>query len=187
MKIPKSSPLLSLEELAQIFSTGYLYELKSFFIIEKDTLTYDVNRKRESFLQEAKTVREAYLSGHTIIVKNLEMYNEAIRLHAAKLGRNTNVHMYLVPNNGRDSFDFHSDDRHVEVVMVYGSKKFFIKDGTKEIKEYTLHSGESLKIALGLEHRAQPLGASCLLSFGNEEETSYDVAGGIQRDDLKFS
>lgn len=184
MTIQKCSPLLTKAEIAEIFSSSYLFEKKSFFILEKETLTYNTERKSETFVQEASEVRSAFLNGHTIIVKNLEQFNSKIRNKASEIGRNVDVHMYLVHENGKSSFPFHTDDREVLIHMLYGKKKFFLKNNAK-ISEFLLEAGDQLSIAKGQEHQAIPMGASCLLSFGVAGDESYFVPGSICEDDLK--
>lgn len=176
-------PLLSKLEISQIFNDGHLLELASFHIIDKDTKTYDVNRVRGSFLEEARFVRNAYLSGHTIIVKNVENYNEQIRLKAASLGRDVTVHLYLVPPQGKDSFDFHIDDSDVWLKMLYGKKDIYCKT-PEGVEKYSLTDDSELFIKQGVFHKAEPQGASCMLSFGFNGKVFYQIAGGISETDL---
>lgn len=176
-------PLLSNLEISHIFNDGYLLELGSFHIIDKQTKTYDINRIRGSFLEEAVFIRKAYLEGHTIIVKNLENFNQPIRLQAAKLGRDVSVHLYLVPHQGTDSFDFHIDDSDVWLKMLYGKKNILCKT-TSGIEKHHLQGEDELFIKQGIYHKAEPLGASCMLSFGYNGRTYYQVSGGITPADL---
>jgi hypothetical protein len=176
-------PLLSKLEISQIFNDGHLLELGSFHVIDKVTKTYDINRKRGSFLEEAAFIRTAYQDGHTIIVKNLEHYNEQIRRQSVNLGRDVSVHLYLVPPKGSDSFDFHIDDTDVWLKMLYGEKKVFCKTASG-VEEHHLKSEDELFIKKGVFHKAEPMGASCMLSFGYNGKVFYQVSGGITLEDL---
>jgi ribosomal protein L16 Arg81 hydroxylase len=175
--------LLNKKEIEEIFNDGYLYECNSFFHIDKIRKECDSNLKFDNYLDYASSIRNKFLSGHTIIVINLENFNQAIREISAKLGRDVDVHMYLVPENGGDAFDFHVDDRDVYIHMIYGNKKFLLKEDNT-IKEYNLSEGSELFIKKGVEHKAIPQGPSCLLSFGVNTREYYSVWGGITGNDL---
>jgi mannose-6-phosphate isomerase-like protein (cupin superfamily) len=183
MKKQKCLHLLSKNDIEDIFKDAKLYENKSFFVIDSITKEYDTNISFDSLSEYSKRIRESFKRGCTIIVKNLEMYNQEIRSHCAKIGKNVDVHMYLVPPNGKQSFNFHQDDREVKVHIVYGSKTFILKNNDKE-KSYLLESGQFLDIPKGTIHKAIPNGSSCLLSFGFEKEVSYQVPFGITKEDL---
>lgn len=176
-------PLLRKIDIEDIFNDGELYEMNSFFIIDKNTKTYDVNIRHSSYLETAEYIRNSYLNGHTVVVKNLEKLFSNIRWKAATLGRSVDVHMYLVPPGGDDSFDFHEDDRHVLVHMCYGTKIFTIKDGDNE-KHFNLDLGDELYMPHKTIHKATPNGPSCLLSFGIDPREYYKIYGGIRRSDL---
>jgi len=183
MKILKYTPFLSKMEISDIFNDSDLLERNSFFIIDKNTKEYNTIPEKITYIETAIGIREAYLTGHTIIVKNLEKYNEKIRKACAVLGRDVDVHMYLVPPNGKDSFDFHVDDRDVYVQMVYGEKEFIFKKN--DIKEsHYLNEGDILHIPFGTIHKAIPRSKSCLLSFGINPKYYYNVFGGIKVSDL---
>ena len=124
-----------------------------------------------------------FKTGHTLIVKNLENYNENIIKRASEFGEGTNVHMYLVPSGGEDSFDYHQDDRDVFVHLVSGSKKFKIKDSYGE-KEHHLWAGDELFLKKGTLHKAIPTGASCLLSFGVGSTSNYLVPSQFKAQDF---
>jgi len=178
------NPLMTKIEIAELFSDSRLYELKSFQIIKKETLNYDINRDRGGFLEEACNLRKAFLSGHTIIVNNLEITHKQLREKAAKLGREVNIHLYLVPQNGSTSFPFHKDDRDVLVHLLYGTKDFEIIEQIEPV-QHTLKSGDELFIKRGVQHRAIVRGGSALLSFGMVPENHYEVYGSITEDLLR--
>jgi len=87
------------------------------------------------------------------------------------------LHLYLVPENGESSFNYHSDDRDVLVHLVYGRKQFFIKDSKGEERSVLLEAEDELSIPKGTLHKAIPRGASCLLSFGIESSHGSNQAG----------
>jgi ribosomal protein L16 Arg81 hydroxylase len=183
MKIQKYTPLLNIQEISEIFNDGDLLEKESFYIIDKKTKEYNTLKKFQTYIETANEVRNSFISGHTIIVKNLENYNENIRLACASLGRDVDVHMYLVPENGKDSFDFHKDDREVYVHMIYGEKEFILKKDGLNISHY-LSKGDTLNIPFETVHKAIPKGKSCLLSFGINPKEYYKIYGGIKVSDL---
>ncbi len=167
-------PLITPKEISEIFSSGWLYDQNSFYFIDRSTKNYDEARDKTNFIKESKLLYEKYQTGHTLIIKNLESCNEVIKQRAKNLGDNTDVHMYLVPPNGKDSFNFHQDDRDVIVHLVSGQKTFYLKDGDHE-KEYKLKPGDELFIKKETWHKAVPDGPSCLLSFGSCEFANYLV------------
>ena len=175
--------ILNSEDFDSIFSNSYLFETNSFFVIDKKTKTYDTSIKFTNFLDYAKYIRDSYLSGHTIIVKNLELVSHKIKKESTKHGLNVNVHMYLVPENGEDSFDYNKDDRDVYIHMLYGHKSFSIKRMNNEVN-YDLSEGDTLYIAKGEVHKAIPQGKSCLLSFGVHHDVIYQVPFSLTFDDL---
>jgi mannose-6-phosphate isomerase-like protein (cupin superfamily) len=164
----KCSPLLSKEEIEGLFFNTELFLKKSFHFIDNESLTYDENRERGSIPEEAQFIKLKLREGHTIIIKNLESLSPTILSKCESLGENVDLHLYLVPENGNSSFDFHADDRDVLVHLVYGEKKFFIKDAEGIEKEILLEAEDELSIPKGTLHKAIPKGASCLLSFGAE-------------------
>jgi mannose-6-phosphate isomerase-like protein (cupin superfamily) len=163
-KIQSNGSLLTNEELDNIFFNYDLHDKNSFFIIDKNTKTYQTNRKRESFVDDAALIRKCYEDGHTIVIKNMEHFNASIQEAAQELGEGTDVHLYLTPEGG-DSFEYHTDDRDVWVKMVRG-KKMFVKRYTGMTTLTKLEENQCLFIREGLEHRAVPIGPSALLSFG---------------------
>lgn len=177
--------LLSKKDIEDIFSSSFFYENECLYIIDKETKTYQTDKAYKNFLEYAGAVRRAFLSGHTIIVKNLEKYNSAIQKKCFELGENVDVHMYLVPPEGTSSFDYHVDDRDVWVHMVYGKKEFHIREPNNE-KVTHLSPGDFLFISKGTEHKAVPHGASCLLSFGiAPKPLTYKIPSGITVGDLE--
>lgn len=183
MKKQVCSPLLSSKDILNIFKSSYLFSLNSFYTIDSKTKTYDTNKEFSSYIEYASYIRESFLSGETIIVKNLECFTPAIRKRCAELASNVDVHMYLVPQDGDSSFDYHTDDRDVQVEMIYGEKEFLIENnGTKS--SVFLKQSDRLSIPKGTLHKAIPKGPSCLLSFGIFEPINYEVPGGIIEEDL---
>lgn len=179
--------LLSKIEIEDIFSSNFFYESGSVYIIDQKTKTYQTDKHYANLLEYANSVRQAFLTGHTIIVKQLENYNSVIQKKCAELGGDVDVHMYLVPSHGTSSFDYHVDDRDVWVHMVYGEKEFHLREKGLE-KKSLLRAGDFLFIAKDIEHKAIPRGASCLLSFGvASKPVSYKIPVGITAADLETS
>ncbi|WP_127714889.1 hypothetical protein [Halobacteriovorax sp. HLS] len=183
MKTLECSPLLSSDDIEKIFKSSHLFSLNSFYTIDPTTRTYDANIKFESYIEYSTFIRKSFLAGETIIVKNLENFTPKIRMRCSELSSNVDVHMYLVPPEGRSSFQYHIDDRDVEIEMIYGEKDFFIKENERE-KVVTLKKSDRLTIPKGTFHKAVPKGPSCLLSFGILEPINYDIPGGITQEDL---
>jgi mannose-6-phosphate isomerase-like protein (cupin superfamily) len=180
------SCLLRPEEIEVIFSDGWFYENASFYILDRTTQSYDVLRKERSFLDEARALSRAFRAGDSIIVKNLEGFNQEIRMKCAALGPRVDVHLYLVPPGGDASFDFHRDDRDVWVHLVYGRKRFITRSSDIE-QCWDLSAGDELYIPMGVLHRAVPMGPSALMSFGVPREATFSIPGGITLADLGTS
>jgi mannose-6-phosphate isomerase-like protein (cupin superfamily) len=178
--------LINENDLEEIFSSSWLYGNNSFYVIDKITKTHRTDIQFSSHLEYSKYIKNSYDSGNTIIVKNLESFHPKIRAAALKYGMLVDVHMYLVPPKGTDSFDYHKDDCDVTIVMVYGSKRFYIKESGEE-KVFNLNEGDSLFIKKEFEHRALPTGPSCLLSFGIKEVWNYYVPGGLEKSNFQTS
>lgn len=176
--------LLNKEDFDKIFNNGSLYMKNSFYFIDKETKTYQTNIKYDSYLDYAKEIKRRYIEGHTIIVKNLENFNLPLITQSALFGKNVDVHMYLVPPKGFDSFDMHEDDRDVYVTMVFGYKQFHIlRNGY--LDKRTLYEGNYIHIPKGVKHQAFPSGkGSCLLSFGVEDSSDFDIVGGLTSEDV---
>ena len=198
MMTPKCLPLLTKIEVENIFQRGELYEKHSFYFIEKGSKTYNTEIRFESFVHYACEIRNNFLKHQTILVKNLEKFNEKIYLESQKLGENVDVHMYLAPEEGSDSFDFHQDFKDVLIVLIYGEKEFHLVEG-KKTNVYHLSAGDKLFIKRGIFHKAISRGRSCLLSFGYQKDSaciesvafkpfchidSYFIPMGIKMSDL---
>jgi hypothetical protein len=167
--------LLNKSDIIRIFNSSILYEKNSFFVIEPESREYRTDLTFNSAVDYAYFIEQSYKSGKTILVKNLELFNKEITDESLKYGEFVDVHMYLVPEGGRGSFDFHSDDCSVTIKMIYGKKTFEIKKANGELERHLLVEGDRLDIDYPLEHRATPHGASCLLSFGRRGELSYQI------------
>lgn len=169
LKIQKSICLLKKEEIDNLFYNYELFEKNSFYIIDKDRKEYNENNRAPDFQTHIETLQKASSSGHTIVVKNMESFNQEIKEAAEELGAGTDVHLYLVfSEEGGDSFNWHVDDKAVWVKMLYGQKMFGIKSQANEtlnIDFIKLRENQCLYIGLK-EHRATPMGPSAMLSFG---------------------
>lgn len=165
-----NSPPIAPLDIQKILTNSRLLDLKSFHVIESGT--YDeYGVEHETHIDEIQRILNAMKEKKTIIVKNMESYNIQIMRAAKSLGEDTNVHMYLTPEGG-ESFPPHRDDRNVLIEMLWGKKDFLIynepmNDGTyAALNPVSLEKGESLFLPRLYQHKAKPITASCLLSFG---------------------
>lgn len=172
------SYLLKKEDIPNIFLDLELLEKRSFYIIEEDKIGYDTNRTANlNILEDLQQLKKAYLNGNTIVVKNMENYNEAIRLQAARYGRDVDVCMFISPPKG-SSFGFHTDEEDVYIHGVYGSKFFMFKGIERKLA--ILKPQDCIHIAPGVEHYARGLNQpSVHLSFGIKQK-EYAVLTGLK-------
>lgn len=165
---------LSLEEINEILSSSYLFDLKSFYIIDRNTRQYETDRDVYTYISEAETVKQAFKNGHTIVVKNLEHFSTKIFDKCLQYGRGTDAHLYLTPKCGGVSFDYHKDDRDVLLLMLYGEKIMWIKEKAGEQK-VCLGPGEELFIAKNHMHRAECNQFTAMLSLGVTNTFDYVI------------
>jgi len=145
----------------------YLHDLHSHFIVTPDG-TYEDSRSMNGGIIPGRieALEEAHLSGSTIVIKDLENWNEAIKNKCIELGGLANVHLYLTPANG-SGFDWHSDDRDVYIHGQIGKKSFLVKEPDGDISSYLIEKGDILFIPYGAKHKALATEtASVHLSFG---------------------
>lgn len=178
-------PLLSPEEIEEILSSGLLYDWNSIFIINPITKHYTTDLPNQGHLERAKSIRDQFLAGSSIVIQNLERYSHKLRSYSLKFSPETSVHMYLTPPGGSPSFDFHTDDCDVDVLMVIGEKKFEIKNEDGTVKTVILKEGQELSLAQGVLHRASTTQATCLLSFGHTAYTDYKVLPAVSASDFR--
>ncbi|MFP5387156.1 MAG: JmjC domain-containing protein [Bacteriovoracia bacterium] len=159
--------LLEAEEVQQIFCNEFLHDIGSFYIVEPDgTYRDDEKFSYGTAVFKMKQIEESYHKGLTILVKNLENWNEKIQRRCKELGESTNVHMYLSPGGG-SGFDWHNDDRDVYVHMQMGQKHFEVKEPDGKISSYDLTEKSCLYMPYAILHRASAGNApSVHLSFG---------------------
>ena len=93
------------------------------------------------------------------------------------------IHFVFDPLIIYDSFDFHIDDTDVWLKMLYGEKVILCK-GSDGIERHHLKAADELFIKKGVFHKAEPMGPSCMLSFGYNGKVFYQVSGGITLEDL---
>lgn len=187
--IQNTWPLITADEIEKCFTDNQLLEKKSFFIIETDKKGYNTNRNPGTYIEEIQTIKNAYNDGFTIVVKNMENYNEAIRKKAAEYGRDVDVCMFLSPREG-SSFGWHKDEEDVYVHLVSGKKVFFVEypfgehQASSIIERHILVPGDVLHIPPGYSHCAFTLGSSIHLSFGVKQYPYYHLAGGLTKEEL---
>lgn len=163
--------MLAPGELSKILQNSYLHDLSSFYIVEKDG-TY-VDDERFTYgdpVYKALQVQHRFEAGHTILIKNLEHWSNAIAEECQRIGGDTNVHLYASPAGG-SAFDWHADDRDVYIYMQHGQKKFQLRTSSGEIETFIVVPGKRLFIPYGVQHRAFAHEASSVhLSFGRWPE-----------------
>lgn len=163
------------DEVANIIYNYDLFLSNSFYVIDQVTKEYNENNRPSDFKSHLEILQKASSEGRTIVVKNMENFNQKIKEAAEQLGSGTDVHLYIVTNKeAGDSFNWHVDDREVWVKMLYGEKLFAIKSQANETSfiDFTkLKNNQCLYIG-SKEHKATPVGVSAMLSFGlpNQED-----------------
>jgi hypothetical protein len=169
LKIQKSTSLLTKDEINGIIYDYDLYLSNSFYVIDKISKEYNENYRASDFKTHVEILQKASREGCTIVIKNMENFNNEIKEAAEELGSGTDCHLYLVFNQeAGDSFGWHIDDRAVWIKMLYGQKMFGIRSQANETKfEDFIKVKEGQCLYIGFkEHRATPMGPSAMLSFG---------------------
>lgn len=181
MKTLSNSSLLTNNEVEAIFSDMWLLERKSFFIIDEIMGGYDTHRADcLLYMQDILQVKEAFLSGKSIVVKNLANYNQEIRKKCAEYGREVDVCMFVSPPNG-STFGWHFDYEDVYIHEIVG-KKIFKLEGHENI---LLEAGECLNIKPLLKHAAETTNeVSIHLSFGIKQICYGSMFGGLTKKDF---
>lgn len=159
--------LVNTSELSLIIGSEYLHEKKSFFIVESDGSYRDDGLMFTGLIPaRINLLLESLAKGKTILIKNLEHWNQSIRMAGDSLGSYVDVHMYISPGRGT-AFDWHSDDRDVSIYLLKGRKRFIVREFSGEERTYDLSSGQGLFIPYGVMHKAEPSeDLSIHLSFG---------------------
>src|SRR5687768_13556196 len=101
--------LISPDEVQEMIRNTYLHDQRSLYIVTPGG-DYDDSRSFIWGLVPAriKHIEAAYKAGQTIIIKDLEHWNERIADQCSTFQRPTNVHLYLSPPNGT-GFGWHAD------------------------------------------------------------------------------
>lgn len=156
---------LTKPDISAILSESFFYLNGLVFVLDKGYNGYNLDIVNQPAIKYQEEVQKSYGEGKTIVIKGLENYNDAISKYARSLGIGTDVHMYLVPENGDHAFGFHTDEREVVIHGVYGEKDFeIIREGI--ILPYSTKFDLGIVVKCGEEHRAIPRGESAILSFG---------------------
>lgn len=154
-------------DIDHMLKNEYLHDQHSHFIVSSEGV-YDDSRMFQYGMatDRIEHLVRSYENGHTIVIKDLESWNDVFKENALKLAPFTNAHLYLSPP-GATRFGWHEDDRDVFVKLQIGEKKFEIKEVDGSISEYLLKVGDCLFIPYGLTHRASATDkASVHVSFG---------------------
>ena len=146
--------LITKEEVKLALTNEYLHDQHSHFIVSGKG-EYDDTR---SFiyglpLDRIKHLSDAYNSGKTIVVKEMENWNENIIRQCQLYPRYTDVHMYVSPV-GATGFGWHTDDKDVFVHMQIGQKTFEVEEPDGTVSSHALEAGDVLFIPYGARHRA---------------------------------
>lgn len=158
--------LITQAETIQMLTNLHLHDQRAFFIVTPEG-NYDDSKQFHFGIvpERIKKLEAAFNSGHTIIIKEVENWNEKIISRCQDFGRSTNVHLYLSPAHGT-GFDWHTDDRDVWIYMQSGEKSLEIEAEGK-VLQYRLRPGSGLHIPFGVKHRALPSHVPSIhLSFG---------------------
>ncbi|MCM2349477.1 MAG: cupin domain-containing protein [Bacteriovoracaceae bacterium] len=154
-------------DILNMLRNEYLHDMHSHFIVTGEG-TYDDTRCFEYGIvpERIKRLEEAYQAGHTIVIKEIETWNEKIIKKCASFSAPTNVHLYLSPARAT-GFGWHTDDRDVYVLIQKGEKLFEVEEPDLSISTYRVKEGNILFIPYGARHRAVAENiASIHLSFG---------------------
>jgi hypothetical protein len=151
--------VIPVSEINTILTNANLIEKGLFYVVRKGV--YENYDRSNNHISEMKRISGALATGHTVIVKGLEMWGGAITKACDFLGNQTTAHMYISPPSGT-GFNFHVDDTNVCVAMLYGNKTFDFEN----LPSRTLSPGNIVFIPQDLSHRAKSLNWSCHISFG---------------------
>lgn len=181
--------LVTREDVIKSFQNEYLHDQHSHFIVAEEG-KYDDTR---AFIygivpDRIKKLEEAYNDGKTIVVKEMENWNEQIKKRCREFSGFTDVHMYVSPA-GATGFGWHTDDKDVYVHMQVGRKSFEVEEPDGKISSYTVEAGDVLFIPYGARHRAIAAETSSIhLGFGvwpkdisiEEEYTTFPIEVNIE-------
>jgi mannose-6-phosphate isomerase-like protein (cupin superfamily) len=171
-------------EIEEILSSGLLYTWNSVHVIDPTTREFTFDKSNEGYLEKTQRIRNSFLSGSSIIVQGLERYSLKLREYSLRFSPSCTIHMYLTPEGGAPSFDFHSDDTDVYVYMALGHKRFeLIREEGLEIRE--IKQGQGMLIPKGVVHRASSIEATCLLSFGFTRYQDFAVPPVVRKEDFE--
>lgn len=159
---------ISIQEINSILTNSNLIEKSSFHVVRKGV--YENYDRSNDHISEIKRITEALSTGHTVIVKGLEMWGGPITDACNILGNQVTAHMYVSPPNGT-GFNFHKDDTDVYVAMLYGTKLFDFQDQPST----SLNPSDIIYIPKELAHRAKSVSWSCHISFGVPKEYIKDT------------
>lgn len=167
-KVPVAeTKLMDDTDILNMLRNEYLHDMHSHFIVSGEG-RYDDTRNFEYGIvpDRIKRLEEAYNNGHTIVIKEIETWNQKIIDKCASFQAPTNVHLYLSPANAT-GFGWHTDDRDVFVIIQKGEKLFEVEEPDGTMNNYRLKEGNILFIPYGARHRAVAEAIPSIhLSFG---------------------
>ena len=146
--------LMDETDILNMLRNEYLHDMHSHFIVSGEG-RYDDTRNFEYGIvpDRIKKLEEAYQNGQTIVIKEIETWNQKIIDKCASFQAPTNVHLYLSPARAT-GFGWHTDDRDVFVIVQMGEKLFEVEEPDASMSTYRLKEGQILFIPYGARHRA---------------------------------
>lgn len=169
------------DDFVNIFNDRKFIEEESFFVIENDTHEI-TTRHGEDYKEDAIRLKQAFNAGNTILLKRLHDVLPKFKSIAHHFDEDANTYILIAPSEG-GSFDWHKDDRHVYLRMLYGEKIMHYRENGEE-KFVHLTKGDWAFIPMGIEHKAQNLSACITMTVGIMENKEWKVKTAIDREDL---
>jgi len=155
---PESIPKITLEDLVNLLKNPFYLEEDLVCILE-ETPTRETSFLEGGIIERAKLVKDSFLKGSTILFRGLEMYLDLSYLEG--FGENINVHSLLAPKGG-PSFEKHTDDRDVILILLRGEKIVLDEhDVPTLIKE-----GDVMLIPKGELHQIKNITATWAITIG---------------------
>lgn len=173
---------ISRDDLINIFSDRRLLEDECFFIL--DTITNEITTDHGSnFREDATKLKKAFREGNTILVKRVNDIFSKFNQITTRFDEDANAYLLIAPRGG-NSFDWHKDDRHVVLRLMYGEKTIIYKNKDGNEEGVVLKAGDWFSIPFGVYHRAINIGATITLVIGVLESKEWKVSNSISSEDF---
>ena len=165
------------DDLVNILNDRKFLEEESFHVIETDT--HEITTEHgEDFREDAVKLKRAFNNGNTILIKRLHDVLPKFSDIGKMFDDDANTYMLVAPSGG-DSFDWHKDDRHVCIKIIYGNKVLLWKDEKNNEHPISLNQGDWIVIPMGVIHKAVNFGPSIVLTVGMKDSQEWNVCPGI--------